>query len=387
MSHGGMASFNINDGFCEAMVRGLRSGFLKDEDYHHLARCETIEDVKLNLQETDYGEKFLQNEPSPVPPPVLGRACRDKWVREFNYLRAQAVEPLSTFLEFITYEYIIDNVLMILKATLADETVDPKLLLAQAHPLGRFKESTMKAIAAFDNSPRGYEELYATVLIDTPVGKYFQQFLQDQAARKVIEGGSEARTIFEEVPYTTLKYMIEKLYLEDFYYFCKKIGGATGEIMGSVLEARADQVTISITMNSFTTMYNEANQRSSSRRGLYPCLGQLYPEGIKLLSKVDTEDKLGRLLDKFPDYRHLWESAPLDEDNVRDLDSVFYERNVRLLELCFDGQFHYGMFYAYVKLKEQETRNLEFLCECVMQGRTDQMKVVPIFSRSAKWRK
>ena len=46
-----------------------------------------------------------------------------------------------------------------------------------------------------------------------------------------------------------------------------------------------------------------------------------------------------------------------------------------------------GMFYAYVKLKEQETRNLEFLCECVMQGRTDQMKVVPIFSRSAKWRK
>jgi len=45
------------------------------------------------------------------------------------------------------------------------------------------------------------------------------------------------------------------------------------------------------------------------------------------------------------------------------------------------------MFYAYVKLKEQETRNLEFLCECVMQGRTDQMKVVPIFSRSAKWRK
>ena len=73
----------------------------------------------------------------------------------------------------------------------------------------------------------------------------------------------EARTIFEEVPYTTLKYMIEKLYLEDFYYFCKKIGGATGEIMGSVLEARADQVTISITMNSFTTMYNEVRAPAS----------------------------------------------------------------------------------------------------------------------------
>ena len=91
----------------------------------------------------------------------------------------------------------------------------------------------------------------------------------------------------------------------------------------------------------------QANQRSSSRRGLYPCLGQLYPEGIELLSKVrrrtpcnppatsphclqhphvpvgararvqvDTEDKLGRLLDKYPDYRRLWESAPLDEVRV-----------------------------------------------------------------------
>jgi len=68
------------------------------------------------------------------------------------------------------YEYVIDNVLNILQATLTDETVDPKKLLAAAHPLGRFKESTMKAIAAFDNSPRGYEELYSTVLIDTPVG-------------------------------------------------------------------------------------------------------------------------------------------------------------------------------------------------------------------------
>ena len=93
-------------------------------------------------------------------------------------------------------------------------------------------------------------------LAATP-GKYFQQFLQEQAARKVIDGGTEARTIFEEVPYTTLKYMIEKLYLEDFYHFCQKIGGRTAEVMGTVLAARADQVTINITLNSFGTMYNE----------------------------------------------------------------------------------------------------------------------------------
>ena len=51
-----MASFNILHGFPEALVRGMRSSFLSDADYHHLTQCETLDDVKLNLSETDYGD-------------------------------------------------------------------------------------------------------------------------------------------------------------------------------------------------------------------------------------------------------------------------------------------------------------------------------------------
>lgn len=40
---GGMATFNMQHGFVEALVRGYRSGFLKDSDYHHLSQCETLE--------------------------------------------------------------------------------------------------------------------------------------------------------------------------------------------------------------------------------------------------------------------------------------------------------------------------------------------------------
>lgn len=39
-------------------------------------------------------------------------------VTEFQYLRAHSVEPLSTFLDFVTYEYMIDNVMLLLKGTL-----------------------------------------------------------------------------------------------------------------------------------------------------------------------------------------------------------------------------------------------------------------------------
>ena len=40
---------NRDFGMTEALVRGFRTGFLKDSDYHHLTQCETLEDVKMNL--------------------------------------------------------------------------------------------------------------------------------------------------------------------------------------------------------------------------------------------------------------------------------------------------------------------------------------------------
>lgn len=53
---GDMTTFNILHGFVEALVRGMRNSFLADSDYHHLTQCESLEDVKLNLTESDYAE-------------------------------------------------------------------------------------------------------------------------------------------------------------------------------------------------------------------------------------------------------------------------------------------------------------------------------------------
>lgn len=53
---GGIATFNILHAFPEALVRGMRSSFLADSDYHHLTQCETLDDVRLNMSESDYAE-------------------------------------------------------------------------------------------------------------------------------------------------------------------------------------------------------------------------------------------------------------------------------------------------------------------------------------------
>ena len=74
-SCGDMNTFNMQHGYSEALVRGYKSGFLTENEYRHISQCETLEgrcfsdlrimllDVKLNLQETDYGN-FLADEVS-----------------------------------------------------------------------------------------------------------------------------------------------------------------------------------------------------------------------------------------------------------------------------------------------------------------------------------
>lgn len=60
-----------------------------------------IIDLKLHLQSTDYGN-FLQNEASPLSVSVIDDKLRERLVEEFKHLRNQALEPLATFMDYIT---------------------------------------------------------------------------------------------------------------------------------------------------------------------------------------------------------------------------------------------------------------------------------------------
>lgn len=75
---------------------------------------------------------------------------------------------------FTSYEYMIQNVILLLKGTLnnTNNSVNIQDLIKKCHPLGLFKESLMRSICTFENTPSGYAELYSTVLIDTPVGTF-----------------------------------------------------------------------------------------------------------------------------------------------------------------------------------------------------------------------
>ena len=376
---GGLATFNVAHGFTEALVRGMRNSFLSDADYHHLTQCDSLEDCKLNLSETDFSAA-LQND-STITPQSLQKAAIEKLAVEFQYLKSQAVEPLATFLDFISHEYMIENIMMLLKGTMAGRDINE--LISQAHPLGLFKESTMRSVVAFESNAKGYADLYQCVLVDTPVGVYFSNFLEESSQQ--VGGAGEIRNVLEETEIEIIKASLLKYYMEDFYRFCESLGGDTATIMCEILNTRADTQAINVTLNSFGTPLNEPSMRMTDRKRLYPSLGYLYPAGTNMLSSVADEEQLGAVLTLFPQYAEAWNVHTSGED--LSIDDAFFERDTQMLELAFESQMHFGCFYAYVKLKEQEVRNLVWISECVMQRQKDSINsFIPIFSQHAPWR-
>lgn len=287
-AHGGLCSFNMDHGYIEAVCRGYRKGFLTDAEYRHLRNATSLSDVRLNLQETDYGN-FLLNEPV-LDASLIRKRATEKWVSEFKYMRSQAVEPLATFLDYICYQYMIDNVFKILNLFKnSDVGADVNQVIETCHPLGMFDDAIMKSIASFEPTKDGTEMLVWTVLIGTPVGKYFEDYLLSLKNKQKLQGSDEVKALMSEQHDFMLRNGVTKLYLEDFYAFTQRLGGETAEIMGHILKVRADQIVISIVDNSFIEGFEKLSSTKlgrTERQSLLPTCGYPFPEAFESLGEV-----------------------------------------------------------------------------------------------------
>jgi len=346
-SPGSLLTFNMNHGYLEAILRGYYLDLLTQSDYQNLTQCEKLEDIKLHLQgNASYGD-FLANEPLPLHSTTIAEKCTNILVNQFNYLRCNSVQPLSKFLEYITYGYMIDNIVLIITGFIRES--NPEELRAKCHPLGLFKFIEDNTII-FSQS---MNDLYNDVLIDTPLGPYILDCLNEKD--------------LEETHIEIIRNTLYKSYLEDFHRYCTEtLGGVTGEVMHRILQFEADRRCINITLNSFGTELT-----MDDRLKLFPTIGLLNPEGLGLLHQAENQDAVKAAVAHIPQYAKLFEQIEFDEEKT--LEDALFEYEVKLNLESFETQFSYGCFYSYFKLKEQEIRNILWISECILQDQKDQI--------------
>ncbi|KAH8825386.1 V0 complex, c/d subunit of ATPase [Flagelloscypha sp. PMI_526] len=349
--------FNVNSGFLEGVVRGYKAGILTQSQYSNLTQCETLEDFRTQLSATDYGN-FLANEPLPISTSTISDKATQVLIDQFNYLRSNAVEPLSKFLDYITYGYMIDNVVLLITGTLHER--DTHELLERCHPLGVF--DTMPALCVATN----VEELYQSVLVETPIAPYFRECL--------------SAADLDDLNIEIIRNTVYKAYLEDFYEFVSTLGSPTSDVMHTILSFEADRRTLNVTINSFNTELSK-----EQRAKLFPSIGRLFPEGNNQLAKADDLDQVRIACESVMEYRSFFNdstSSANDGDHgaASQLEDHFFKTEVFQNKQAFLQQFQYGIFYSYVKLKEQEIRNITWIAECIAQDAKERINdYIPIF--------
>lgn len=287
--------------------------------------------MKLQLSPA-YGD-YLANVPSPLSTSVIAAKANEKLIAEFRYIRANSTGTLAKFMDFLTYGYMIDNVALLITGTLHER--DTRELLERCHPLGVFE--TMPVLCVATN----VEELYNSVLVETPLAPYFKNTLSSAD--------------LDELNIEIIRNTLYKSYLEDFHDFCVTTPGLAGtptaELMSEILSFEADRRAINITINSFGTELSKQD-----RKKLYPSFGKLYPEGSYMLSKADDVEGVKSAVEGVSEYKAFFEQGMgqgAGSGHPKSLEDLFYQKEMEIAKMAFTQQFTYGVVFSWVKLREQ----------------------------------
>lgn len=336
--------------------------------------------MKLQLGPA-YGDFLASLPPNPSTSALAGKMT-DKLVSEFRYLVAQSVGSTAKFLEYLTYGYMIDNIALLITGTLHER--DTRELLERCHPLGWFETLPVLCVAT------NIEELYNSVLIETPLAPYFK--------------GSLSHQDLDELNIEIVRNTLYKNYLEDFYNFVQThpdFSGPTQEIMSEILQFEADRRAINITLNSFGTELSK-----QERRKLYPEFGNLYPEGSLMLSRAEDVEGVALAVSAVSDYKSFFDAVGLSQGgggglggmgggpaDGKSLEDLFYQKEMEMSKFVFTRQFTPAVVYAWMKLKEQvrtshlnriflgickadnyqEIRNVTWISECIAQNQKERI--------------
>ncbi|KAK6465879.1 vacuolar ATPase V0 domain subunit D [Scheffersomyces coipomensis] len=339
--------FNVNYGYVEGVVRGYKSGLLSSNQYVNLTQCDNLEDLKLQLSSTDYGN-FLSTYSGVLSTSVIQENLSKKLYQQFQYLKANSSGKLTKFLDYISYGYMIDNVSLMITGTLHER--DRSEILSKCHPLGWFDTLPTLSIAT------DIESLYNTVLIDTPLAPFFKNCLTAED--------------LDDLNIEIIRNRLYKNYLESFVEFITtEFTNPDQEIMLRLLNFEADKRVINISLNSL----NNPDLTVENKLSLLPNYGKLYPTYHGELSQVDDFEQLKLIVENVPEYKDIFTEGDSANGGAKNLEDWFYLLEMQFCKNAFTQQFTLSTVWAWLRSKEQEIRNVTWIAECIAQNQKNRI--------------
>lgn len=414
-----MSFFNVNDGLGEAFARNFRRGLLKPEDYQALSNCDSLEELKAALSNfgntpfqgddpRDFGyakalEKWEPEISAGSAIPDLEEALNDGLCAQYEEFRTNSTGKQREFLEYLTHEYRIHNIIMLMRAatkksqheiTHGEMSVEEKSrLIREIKKLGLYSQIDSE----IPNRSGGLEVLLLTLKEAEDETKMIEEMFSgcEPIAKYFVEGyGEDGLSVasgadIKEKALDLVDGNVTRKYFQDFYDFCtRECGPTTASVMHELLEFEADRRAIVRALNSCENPAAKLAVVDQLRMnpdfgGLNYCFG----EGFQKLSECSTGEDVFRWLQD-PDhgfgktYGACVDLVLKEGEDETGLEEVFIKYACRMYELAFDEQFHFGVFYAALKLKEQEIRNIVWIADMIVQGKKEHIdkKVVHLFA-------
>ena len=268
----------MDHGYAEALIRSLRKSFLMEPDYTNLRNCQTLDDFKLVLEETDYND--IVSGLTQLESADFAERAKQKLADEFQHIIAQSVEPLTSFLQMLLHGYMIENVINIIEGL--KQNSDIQILLKRADPLGKFPElKNLRQVDADD-----YGELYQTVLIDLPIGLYFGKFLANEDANST----EQIAEIMKELKAEKIKHLLKKVWFTELFKFVEEnLNDTSKEVIGDLLKYESDCMTIQIIYNTLgVRQMTGSKERYSERQKFINSIGYLHPDRSRLIADAEN---------------------------------------------------------------------------------------------------
>jgi V-type H+-transporting ATPase subunit d len=341
--------------------------------------------LRSALEETDYDD-FMKDEAT-LDEKTIDKKCLEKLAGEFKYIKAQAVEPLATFLDFIAREKMIDNLVMLIQGNLNNK--NPKDVKDKINPIGEFDQAAMNMIMQESvDQPKDMEDLYRIFFQDCPIGPYMKKWIE--GSRKPDDDPTkdiDKKDVFGKSDLEIMRGQLKKAWLEDFHEFVTSLGGTTAEVMGDILKKEADFRVLLVTLNALNTKLSVTGDLQL-RNELFPSFGYLYPEGTNKICEAYNESTVQLALQPYNKYAALFDtvksyysSEAEQSAKGQSMEDLVFKENSKLYEMAFEQQYHFGVFYAWVKLREQEIRNIVWTAKMIALQKKDHIEttIVPIF--------